>query len=486
MVSRRGADPYPSPARASPTASHFLSPHLSMKIIILGAGQVGASVATTLAAEHNDITLVDHAPSLLRALQDRLDLKTVHGYAAHPDILAAAGAKEADMILAVTNNDETNMVACQVAHTLFKVPTKIARVRALAFAKYPQLFSKEALPIDVIISPEQLVTQHLLRLIENPGALQVLDFAEGKVRLVGVRAREGGRLVGKELLNLFIHRPEVDARVAAIYRHGRAIHPTGKTVIEADDEVFFIAATPNIPVVMAELRREEPSNRRIMLAGGGNIGRRLAQELQNRYEVKLIERDEVQVARASEALTHTVVIHGSSADEERLKEERVENADVFCAITNDDEANILSAMLAKRLGARKVMALINRAAYVELVESGPIDVAISPHQATVSSLLTHVRRGDVVRVHSLRRGAAEAIEAVAHGDRNASKVVGRSIEEIHLPKGATIGALVRGDQVLIAHHDTVIESGDHVILFLVDKGQLAEVERLFQVSFMFL
>jgi trk system potassium uptake protein TrkA len=457
-----------------------------VKIIILGAGQVGTSVATNLVSEANDITVVDQNPDLLKELQDRLDLRTVIGHGAHPDVLLRAGAEDADMILAVTNSDETNMVACQVAYTLFHTPTKIARVRSQGFLDHPKLFGADALPIDVPISPEQLVTEYILRLIENPGTLQVLDFAEGRVRLVAVRAYYGGPLVGHELRTLYDHMPRVDARVAAIYRHDRAIQPEGDTVIEADDEVFFVAAPIHIRSVMSELRRLEKPYKRLIFAGGGNIGTRLARATERDYRVKVIERRLPRCKHIAETLERTIVLHGDAADEELLLEENVESTDVFCAVTNDDEDNILSAMLAKRLGARKVMALINRPAYVNLVQSGAIDIAISPQQATIGSLLKHVRRGDVVVVHSLRRGAAEAIEAIAHGDHVSSKVVGRAIEDIRLPRGASIGAIVRGEEVIIAHHDTVIAPEDHVILFLQDKSRVPEVERLFQVAVTFL
>jgi trk system potassium uptake protein TrkA len=390
------------------------------------------------------------------------------------------------MILAVTNSDETNMVACQVAYTVFHTPTKIARVRAQGYLDYPHLFEHSAVPVDVLISPEQVVTDYILKLIEYPGALQVLDFAGGRVRLVAVKAYHGGPLVGNGLSALYEHMPNVDARVAAIYREGEVIIPRGDTVIEAKDEVFFIAATENIRSVMSELQKLEKPYRRIVLAGGGNIGRRLASALEQKYRVKLIEREKQRARENAERLNMTIVLHGDAADASLLLEENIENTDVYCAVTNDDEDNILSAMLAKRLGAARVMALINRPSYVDLVQSGTIDVAISPQQATIGTLLTHVRRGDVVQVHSLRRGAAEAIEAVAHGDRNSSKVVGRAIEEIKLPKGTTIGAVVRGDEVLIAHHDTMIESDDHVILFLVDKRKIRDVEKLFQVGVTFL
>ena len=456
-----------------------------MKIIILGAGQVGASVAANLASEANDITVVDDDAATLQDLQDRLDIRTIKGHASHPDTLSQAGADDADMIIAVTRNDETNMIACQVAYTLFHTPTKIARVRSVEYLKHMRLFTQEALPVDVLISPEQLVTDYIQRLIENPGALQVLDFAGGKVQLVAVHAYYGGPLVGHELRDLKEHMPGIDARVASIFRQGKSITPEGDTIIEADDEVFFVAARKHIRAVMGELRKMDKPVKRVMLAGGGNIGMRLASAIEGRYQVKIIERQEDRARMLSEMLDKTIVLLGDAADEELLLEENIENTDVFCALTNDEEANILSAMLAKRLGARKVMSLINRASYVNLVQSGTIDVAISPQQATIGSLLTHIRRGDVVMVHSLRRGAAEAIEAIAHGDRGSSKVVGRAIDEIKLPKGTTIGAIVRGEEVIIAHHDTVIEIDDHVILFLADKKCIQKVEELFQVGVTF-
>lgn len=456
-----------------------------MKIIILGAGQVGASVAQNLASEANDITVVDHRVDILHDLQDRIDIRTVAGPASHPEILTRAGAEDADMILAVTNSDETNMVACQVAYSLFHTPIKIARVRAQEYLRFPRLFSQEALPIDVLISPEQLVTDYIQRLIEKPEALQVLDFAGGLVQLVAVRAVRGGPLVGQELRELRQHMPAVDARVAAIFRKGSAIEPEGDTVIEADDEVFFLAARKHIRRVVSELRALDKPVKRVIIAGGGNIGFRLAEAIESKYQVKLIDRNFDTTRRLSEVLDKSIVLLGDAADEELLLEENIENTDVFCALTNDEEANILSAMLAKRLGARKVMSLINRPSYVDLVQSEAIDIAISPQQATIGSLLTHVRRGDVVMVHSLRRGAAEAIEAVAHGDEKTSRVVGRAIADIGLPPETTIGAVVRGDQVIIAHHDIVIQSDDHVILFLIDKRHITDVERLFQVSVTF-
>ena len=326
------------------------------------------------------------------------------------------------------------------------------------------------------------MTQYIRRLLEFPGALQVLDFADGRVQLVAVKAYYGGPLVGQAISTLKDHLPKVETRVAAIFRRNKAIEPTGDTIIEADDEVFFIAGREHIHTVMSELRRAEDSYKRVIIAGGGNIGYRLAKALEKRYRLKLIEHNSDRAQFLSENLDRTVVLHGSATDKSLLEEENIENTDVFCALTNDDEVNIMASLLAKRHGARKVMTLINKAHYVDLVQGGMIDVAISPQQATIGSLLTHVRRGDVVNVHSLRRGAAEAIEAIAHGDRNSSKVVGRRVGEIKLPPGTNIGAIVRGDEVIMGSSDVLVESDDHVILFVMDKRHIDDVERLFQVG----
>jgi len=456
-----------------------------MKIIILGAGQVGGTLAEHLAGEANDITVVDTDGERLRALSDRLDIRTVQGRGSFPTVLRQAGADDADMLVAVTNSDETNMVACQVAYTLFHTPTKIARVREAAYLTRAGLFDNDAIPVDVLISPEQVVTNYIKRLIEYPGALQVIDFADGKAQLVAVKAYYGGPLVGQQLRQIRQHMPNVDTRVAAIFRRDRAILPRGDTVIEADDEVFFIAAKANIRAVMGELRRLDETNKRVVIAGGGQIGERLAEAIESRYQVKIIEMNPARCRHLSDHLDSTVVLQGSASDRDLMLEENIAQADIFLALTNDDEANIMSSLLAKRLGARKVMTIINNPAYVDLVQGGEIDIAISPQLATIGTLLAHVRRGDIVSVHSLRRGAAEAIEAIAHGDARSSKVIGKAIENILLPPGTTIGAIIRDEEVLIAHGDTVIQVGDHVILFVVDKKHIRDVEKLFHAGLSF-
>ncbi len=473
-----------------------------MKIVILGAGQVGSTVAESLVSEANDITVVDLDGERLRHLADHLDLRTVEGNGAHPSILRAAGAEDADLILAVTQSDQTNMVACKLAATMFRVPTRIARIRSSDYLGHEEVFAPENFAIDVTICPEQIVTEYISKLIEFPESLQVVDFANGRVRLVAVKAFTGGPLVGRPLSEIRQHIPDVDSRVAAIFRHDAPLIPTGDTVIEHGDEVFFLAAKEHIRTVMRELRRMDRPVKRVMIAGGGNIGSRLALALESTYQVKLIEVNKRAGDRLSRELNSTLILIGDSTDEELLETEHVGEMDVFCALTNDDENNIMSSLLAKRMGARRVITLINRSAYVDLVHGGQIDIAISPANTTIGALLTHVRRGDCAAVHSLRRGAAEALEIIAHGDARSSKVVGKRVEDIGLPKGATIAAIVRrrvpladdeiacaigaDDDVIIAHHDTVIEKNDHVIVFAVSKQLVPKIEKLFAVGVGFL
>ena len=453
-----------------------------MKILILGAGQVGSTVAESLVGEANDITIVDTDGEKLRQLQDRLDLRTLIGNAAHPSVLERAGIADTDILLAVTQSDEVNLLACKLAASLYNTPTRIARIRATEYLERPEVFSPDNFCVDFSICPEQILTEYIVKLIEFPEALQVQHFSQGKASLVAVRAFEGGPLVGKPLSFLRTHMPHVDTRVAAIFRKDSPIIPQGNTVVEEGDEIFFIAATDNIRSVLQEMRRMDKPSKRVMIVGGGNIGRRLAKSLENDYQVKLIEYNKKSCERLAGELSRTLVLNGDGTDEKLMQQEHVGEVDVFCALTNDDENNIMSALLAKQGGARKVIALINRSAYVGLVQGGKIDIALSPAQITIGSLLAYVRQGDVAAVHSLRRGAAEALELVAHGDRQSSRVVGRRIDEIDLPEGVTIGAIVRGKDVIMGHRDQVIEAGDHVIVFVIDKLMVKKVEKLFQVN----
>jgi trk system potassium uptake protein TrkA len=454
-----------------------------VKIIILGAGQVGGTLTEHLADEQNDVTVVDSSDSALRQLQERLDIRTVKGDASKPTTLADAGAQDADMLIAVTDSDEVNMLACAIAYTLYRTPTKICRIREVDYLNEDKkLFQSGAIPVDVSISPERLVTDAIHQLILNPGSLQVLDFAGGKIRLVAVRAVDGGPIVGRELQEIREHMPSVDTRVAAIFRKSQsAIIPEGSTVVEPDDEAFFIAASENIRAVTSELRKLDEPYKRVMIAGGGKIGASLAKRLEQDYQVKVLELNYDRCRQLSEELEESIVLNGSANDSKLLQQENIANTDVFCALTNNGESNIMMSMLAKRLGAKKVITLITNSAYAELVGQ-EIDIAISPQQITISSLLTHVRKGDISAVHSLRRGAAEALEMTAHGDPKTSKVVGRRLDELDLPPGATVGAILRSDQVIIAHRHVVVEEDDHVILFLTDPSKISLVEKLFVVG----
>jgi trk system potassium uptake protein TrkA len=461
-----------------------------MNIIIVGAGRVGESVAENLVSERNDITVIDANPLRLRGLQDRLDLRGVAGNGTQPSVLEEAGARDCDMLIACASQDETNLVVCKVAHDLFNVPTRIARLRSPEFSTGSALLDKTGFAVDQVICPEESVTAYVHKLIEYPEALQVLEFGRGLVSMVAVRAFAGGPMVQHSLAEIPKLVPKADMRIVAIYRHDQSILADGKTRIEAGDEVFVLAPTAQVRTVLGALRRMDRPVRRVMIAGGGKVGLRLARQLKDTHQIKLIETDTRRCEYlATQLPSSTLILHGDSTDEELMQDENVRDMDLFVALTSDDEDNILACLLAKKLGARRVIALINRRAYAELVQGTTIDIAISPAQAVIGELLAYVRRGDVEAVHSLRRGAAEALEAVARGDDKSSKVVGRRVDQLALPKGAQIGALVRGlhaegaePRVLIAHHDTVIHSDDHVIVFMPRKRMVPEVEKLFQVG----
>ncbi len=473
-----------------------------MKILILGAGRVGESVAESLVSEQNDITVIDTDPARLQELQGRMDLRGVAGNGIQPSVLREAGIEDADMFISCSPMDETNLVACKVAHDVFNVPTTIARLRSPEFVNGSALMDRSGFAVDQVICPEESVTRTIRKLIEYPEALQVLEFAHGLVSLIAVRAVAGGPLVQHSLAEIPQLVPGVDMRIVAIYRHDMAL-PTldGSTRIEPYDEVFVLAATEHIRTVLGALRKADRPVKRLMIAGGGKVGLRLAREIHGDYEVKIIEpvRQRCEYL-ATQLPPEVLVLHGDSTDEDLLADENVQDMDLFLSLTNDDEDNIMGCLLAKRLGARRVLAVVNRKAYADLVQGTTIDIAISPAQAVIGELLAFVRRGDVEAVHSLRRGAAEALEAIVRGDRKTCKMAGRRIEEVGLPKGAQVGAIVRGlhrpdgsdagedakPQVIIAHHDTLVQPNDHVIVFVPNKRMVREIEKLFQVSATFM
>ncbi|MCD6665862.1 Trk system potassium transporter TrkA [Hydrogenophaga bisanensis] len=458
-----------------------------MKVIILGAGRVGESVAESLVSEQNDITVIDQDPARLRLLEEKLDLRGVVGNGIQPSVLQEAGARDADMVIACAAADESNLVVCKVAHDVFNVPTTIARLRSPEFQEGDELLGKSGFAVDHVICPEESVMRHIHQLISYPEALQVLEFADGRVSLIAVRAAAGGLVVGHTIGELRERFPHAEMRVVALYRLDTEMEATPSTRILPGDEVFVLADTRMIRHVLGAIHNTDQPVQRLMIAGGGKVGLRLARSLIGQCDVKIIESHPKRCEYlASQLPSHILVLQGDAADEDLLEEENVGEMDLFLALTSDDEDNIMSSMLAKRLGAKRVMSLINRRAYADMMQGSTIDIAISPAQTVIGELLAHLRRGDVVAVHSLRRGAAEALEGVARGDEKTSRLVGRTVEQVKLPKGARIGAIVRGEgrdsEVLMPHHDTVIKADDHIIIFIPNKRSVREVERLFQVS----
>ena len=451
-----------------------------MKIVILGAGVTGSSVAGALASEENDIVVIDFNPLLLDALKERFDIATVAGNAAHPSILEQAGVSHADIVIAVTDSDETNMLACVIINALYSRPKTIARVRAIDYMKNPNLFSPLGIPVDHVISPEQIVMESIRNLIDFPGVLHISDFADGLVRLFSVRVTEDGVLTGKQINSLKERFTTGKIRIVAIFRQGKPLPINGESIIETDDEVFFVAPRKEVRRVLKELNKLEEPLKRIIIAGGGHVGKRLALALENDHHVKIIEKNPNRAQKIANDLNNTVVLLGDCADESLLIDESIESTDLFCAITENDGVNIISAALAKSLGARKTICLLNHISYTKLLAGTGIDVAVLPNQETLGSILKHVRRGDVAQVTSLCGGTAEAIEAIAHRGNGSNSVVGVPVSKVNFPAGIVLGALIRNQQVVSIHHDTVFEENDHVIMFAIDKKLVAYIEATFQ------
>lgn len=455
-----------------------------MKILIVGAGRVGTSVAENLVSEHNDITVIDDDPSRLSDLQERFDLRGVVGDGTQASVLKRAGAEDADMLIACAASDAVNLVTCKISRTLFNVPRRVARIRSSELPNIPELLGEDGFAVDALISPEGSVTSYLQKLIEFPEALQVVEMAHGRISVITMRASADGFMANHALKDLRAMSPDVNARVVDIVRMDKPLTISPETILRPGDELLLIADTESAHQAVYQMHKSEESVRRLMIAGGGNIGARLAKNLGERgYNVRIIEQDLARCERLASTLPDNVlVLHGNGTDESLLQREGIEEMDTWLALTSDDEDNIMSSLLAKRMGARRVIALINRHAYGELMEGTHIDIAVSPAQATMSELLRYVRRGDIVGAHRLRGGLAEVLELVAHGDRKSSKVVGRRINELVLPKGATIGALVRGEEIIITDQQAVIEPDDHVVIFVSSRTQVPKVEKLFQVS----
>ena len=454
-----------------------------MKIVICGAGQVGFAIARQLADEQNDITVVDRDPVLIQRVNETLEVQGMLGFASHPDVLERAGIDDADMLIAVTYADEVNMVACQVAHSLFNVPTKIARVRAQSYLNpvWRDLFSRDHMPIDVIISPEIEVAQAVVRRLHVPGAFDTIPFAEGAVQVVGVFVGEDCPVIDTPMRQLTELFPDLNIVVVAIVRGDEMVVPTGDDQMLAGDEIYFVADSNHLVRAMALFGHEEQEARRMIIIGGGNIGLYLATLIEGEaggVRVNIIERNPDRARLVADRLERAVVINGDALDREILSEANVESTETVVAVTDDDQVNILSSLLAKRQGAERVVTLINNASYGSLIASLGIDAAVNPRATTVSSILRHVRRGRIRGVYTLRDGMAEILEAEA---LETSPMVGQPLAEARVPSGVIVGAVVREGEIIIPRGDTVIKSGDRVIMFAL-ADRVRQVEKMFSVG----
>jgi len=453
-----------------------------MKFIICGAGQVGTSIARHLAAEDNDVVVVDNSPELIAKIQDSLDVRGIIGFASHPEILERAGAADADMLIAVTREDEVNMVACQVAHSLFNVPTKIARVRHESYLQpaWADLFSGNHLPIDVIISPEIEIAKAIARRLAAPGSFEMIPLVDGKVRVTGVRCTAECPVINTPLRQLTGLFPDLNIVVIAILREGKLLVPDGDSQMRAGDDVYFAVDSDRVPRAMSAFGHEEPEARRIVIVGGGNVGIFLAHSIEESYpaaNLKLIEANKVAAERAVQALSRTTVLVGNALDPEILTEANVANAETIVVVTNEDEVNVLVGLLAKRQGCGRAVALVNNPVFGPLIANLGIDVVVSPRAITVSTILQHVRRGRIRAVHSLGEGIGEVIEGDA---LETSPLVGAPLKDINLPAGVVVGALVRGDEVILPRGDTVIKTGDRIVIFVTTEA-VKKVEKMFSV-----
>ncbi len=454
-----------------------------MNIIVCGAGQVGASIARHLADEHHDVTVIDISPELINRLSTSLDVRGVVGHASHPDVLDAAGAATADMLIAATYSDEVNMVACQVAHTLFSVPTKVARLRSQCYLNrdWKSLFGNQNLPIDLVISPELEVARSIRRRVDTPGAFEVVPFAEDRVYLMGLVIDEDCPVIDTPLIQLTELFPDLDVRVVGLIRGDQTVVPSAQEQLKPGDRVYVVTEKSMRNRVLAAYGHEEPGARRIIIVGGGHVGLYVAQELEASdagFNIRVIEYSEERAQLVADTLNDAVVLHGDALDPDILREAQVHMADAVISVANDDETNIMSSLLAKRGGARRAITLVNNPAYGTLLASLGIDIYIDPRATTVSTILRHVRRGRIRALHSLASARAELIEAEA---LETLEILGTPLREAKVPPGVRIGAIVRGEQVIIPRGDTVIREGDRVIIFVLAE-QIKKVEQMFSVQ----
>jgi trk system potassium uptake protein TrkA len=453
-----------------------------MKVIVCGAGRVGYNIARYLAAAGNDVTAIDQRPELTQKIGESLDIQAITGFAAHPEVLEQAGAQDAEILIAVTSADEVNMVTCEVAHSLFNVPTKIARVRHQSYlqSRWRDLFRREAMPIDVIISPELEVGRAIARRLEVPGATDVTPFADDRVRLIGARCGPECPILNTPLRQLTFLFPDLHMTCVGITRGDRFFVPSGDDHIIAGDEVYSVVETSHVARAMRAFGYEEKEAERIVISGGGNIGLFLAQEIEvtrPHATLTLIESQPERARFIADKLTRSVVLHGDARDREIHEEANLRTAEAIVTVTNNDEVNIMTALLAKRYGCQQALTLVNNDIYDGLLGSLGIDVVINPRETTVSSVLQHVRRGRIKSVYSLRDGEAEVFEAEA---LETSPLVGQPLRDARLPGGVIVGAIIRDREVIMPRGDTMVRAHDRVVV-VARAAVVKKVEKLFAV-----
>ena len=451
-----------------------------MRVIIIGAGVVGYTIAKKFSSEGQDVVLIEQDKRRIKAVKETLDVRIIHGSGSSPQVLMEAGIEKADMVIAVTNSDEVNMIASLIAETQSRVPKKIARIRNPDYINYTRIFEKDYLDLDLNINPEKVAAERILKIIEVPGAVDVVDLADGRMKLVGCRLKADSRLVGKRTGEVRGLANGTQIIIVAIYRNTDTIIPTGDTILKAGDLVFSLTlaeTASNIPKLFGDGQARTSS---ALIVGGGDIGFYLAEKLEDikGYQVKIIERNEARCAFLAEKLDKTIVISGDGTDQELLKEENVAETDTFIAVTDDEEANILTSLLAKRLGTQRCISLIDKPEYLSMTATVGIDVAVSPRLASVSDILQFVRRGKILSVKTLMEERVEAIETIA---METSDIVGVPIKDANFPKGAIIATVIKDGEIIIPNGDTVINPGDKVVIFALMKT-ISKVEETLMVK----